>query len=90
LLGFAVNNTISFQAYRLQRTDQASQRRRRGPDGFGCQQVRLANLNINMGQAQEADKNYGIPFVEMSEKTQMDIDEAFNTLVRGMRKDEER
>jgi GTPase KRas len=47
----------------------------------------LPTRNVDMGQAKEVAKNYGIPFVETSAKTRMGVDEAFNTLVREIRKD---
>ena len=47
----------------------------------------LPTRNVDMGQAKEVAKNYGIPFVETSAKTRMGVDDAFYTLVREIRKD---
>ena len=47
----------------------------------------LPTRNVDMGQAKEVSKNYGIPFVETSAKTRMGVDDAFYTLVREIRKD---
>lgn len=42
---------------------------------------------VDMNQAREVAKQYGIPFVETSAKTRMGVDDAFYTLVREIRKD---
>ena len=47
----------------------------------------LPTRAVDMVQAREAAKNYGIPFVETSAKTRMGVDDAFYTLVREIRKD---
>ena len=47
----------------------------------------LPTRNIDMTQAKEASKMFGIPFVETSAKTRMGVDDAFYTLVREIRKD---
>ena len=47
----------------------------------------LPTRNVDMAQAKEVSKNYGIPFVETSAKTRMGVDDAFYTLVREIRKD---
>jgi GTPase KRas protein len=47
----------------------------------------LPTRNIDMIQAKDASKLYGIPFVETSAKTRMGVDDAFYTLVREIRKD---
>ena len=47
----------------------------------------LPTRNVDMTQAKEVAKNYGIPFVETSAKTRMGVDDAFYTLVREIRKD---
>lgn len=36
---------------------------------------------VNMGQAREVARQYGVPFVETSAKTRMGVDDAFYTLV---------
>jgi GTPase SAR1 family protein len=47
----------------------------------------LPTRNVDMTQAKEVARNYGIPFVETSAKTRMGVDDAFYTLVREIRKD---
>lgn len=42
---------------------------------------------MDMNQAQDMAKQYGIPFVETSAKTRLGVDDAFYTLVREIRKD---
>ncbi|XP_029034280.1 ras-like protein 1 [Osmia lignaria lignaria] len=44
---------------------------------------------VNMTQAREVARQYGVPFVETSAKTRMGVDDAFYTLVREIRKDKE-
>lgn len=39
---------------------------------------------VNMTQAREVARQYGIPFVETSAKTRMGVDDAFYTLVNTM------
>lgn len=36
---------------------------------------------VNMAQAREVARQYGVPFVETSAKTRMGVDDAFYTLV---------
>jgi len=50
----------------------------------------LPTRAVDMRQAQEVARNYGIPFVETSAKTRMGVDDAFYTLVREIRKDREK
>jgi len=47
----------------------------------------LPTRNVDMTQAREVARNYGIPFIETSAKTRMGVDDAFYTLVREIRKD---
>ncbi len=47
----------------------------------------LPTRNVDMGQAKEVAKSYGIPFIETSAKTRMGVDDAFYTLVREIRID---
>lgn len=47
----------------------------------------LPMRSVDMMQAAEVAKNYGIPFIETSAKTRMGVDDAFYTLVREIRKD---
>jgi len=47
----------------------------------------LPTRNVNMSQAREIARSYGIPFIETSAKTRMGVDDAFYTLVREIRKD---
>jgi len=42
---------------------------------------------VDMQQARDVARNYGIPFIETSAKTRMGVDDAFYTLVREIRKD---
>jgi GTPase KRas protein len=54
------------------------------------EEIKFNNVNvrnIDMTQAKEASKMFGIPFVETSAKTRMGVDDAFYTLVREIRKD---
>lgn len=44
---------------------------------------------VDMTQARDVAKQYGIPFVETSAKTRMGVDDAFYTLVREIRKDKD-
>lgn len=44
---------------------------------------------VDINQAREVAKQYGIPIVETSAKTRMGVDDAFYTLVREIRKDKE-
>merc|ERR1711874_719528 len=41
----------------------------------------LPTRNVDMNQAKEQAKHYGIPFIETSAKTRMGVDDAFYTLV---------
>lgn len=47
----------------------------------------LQTRAMDMAQAQDMAKQYGIPFVETSAKTRLGVDDAFYTLVREIRKD---
>ncbi len=47
----------------------------------------LPTRNVDMNQAKEVARNYGIPFIETSAKTRMGVDDAFYTLVREIRRD---
>ena len=47
----------------------------------------LPTRAVDMAQARDVAKQYGIPFVETSAKTRMGVDDAFYTLVREIRKD---
>ena len=47
----------------------------------------LPTRNVDMSQAKDVAKSYGIPFIETSAKTRMGVDDAFYTLVREIRKD---
>lgn len=39
---------------------------------------------VNMTQAREVARQYGVPFVETSAKTRMGVDDAFYTLVSNI------
>jgi len=91
LLVFAVNNAKSFEdisAYReqIKRVKDADE----VPMVLVGNKCDLPTRAVDMSQAREAAKNYGIPFVETSAKTRMGVDDAFYTLVREIRKDKER
>ena len=47
----------------------------------------LPTRNVDMNNAKEQAKHYGIPFIETSAKTRMGVDDAFYTLVREIRTD---
>ena len=47
----------------------------------------LPTRTVDMTNAKEQAKHYGIPFIETSAKTRMGVDDAFYTLVREIRKD---
>ena len=47
----------------------------------------LPTRNVDMNNAREQARHYGIPFIETSAKTRMGVDDAFYTLVREIRKD---
>lgn len=49
----------------------------------------LQTWAVDMPQARDVAKQYGIPFVETSAKTRMGVDDAFYTLVREIRKDKD-
>lgn len=49
----------------------------------------LQTWAVDMTQARDVAKQYGIPFVETSAKTRMGVDDAFYTLVREIRKDKD-
>ncbi|CAG0891934.1 unnamed protein product [Cyprideis torosa] len=42
--------------------------------------------SVNIGQAKRVAESYGIPFIETSAKTRMGVDDAFDTLVREIRR----
>lgn len=91
LLVFAVNNSKSFEdisSYREQI------KRVKDADivpmilvGNKCD---LATRAVDMTEAKDVAKNYGIPFIETSAKTRMGVDDAFYTLVREIKRDKER
>ncbi|XP_014672039.1 PREDICTED: ras-like protein [Priapulus caudatus] len=91
LLVFAVNNAKSFEDISLYR-----EQIKRVKDADEVPMVLVGNKcdlptrAIDMNQAREVAKSYGIPFVETSAKTRMGVDDAFYTLVREIRADKER
>lgn len=90
LLVFAVNSAKSFEdigTYReqIKRVKDAEE----VPMVLVGNKCDLQAWAVNMNQAREIAKQYGIPFVETSAKTRMGVDDAFYTLVREIRKDKE-
>ncbi|KAF4524170.1 hypothetical protein B566_EDAN010626 [Ephemera danica] len=91
LLVFAVNNAKSFEDISMYR-----EQIKRVKDAEEVPMVLVGNKcdlpsrAVDMNQAREVAKQYGIPFVETSAKTRMGVDDAFYTLVREIRKDKER
>ncbi|XP_076341667.1 GTPase NRas isoform X3 [Tachypleus tridentatus] len=88
LLVFAVNNSKSFEDISMYR-----EQIKRVKDADDVPMVLVGNKcdlptrAVDMKQAAEVAKNYGIPFIETSAKTRMGVDDAFYTLVREIRKD---
>lgn len=90
LLVFAVNSVKSFEdigTYReqIKRVKDAEE----VPMVLVGNKCDLPSWAVDMNQAREIAKQYGIPFVETSAKTRMGVDDAFYTLVREIRKDKE-
>ncbi|XP_064476695.1 GTPase HRas [Ornithodoros turicata] len=90
LLVFAVNNSKSFEDISMYR-----EQIKRVKDADDVPMVLVGNKcdlptrAVDMKQAGEVARNYGIPFIETSAKTRMGVDDAFYTLVREIRKDRE-
>ncbi|CAN8010193.1 hypothetical protein HPB47_021226 [Ixodes persulcatus] len=90
LLVFAVNNNKSFEDISMYR-----EQIKRVKDADDVPMVLVGNKcdlptrAVDMKQASEVARNYGIPFIETSAKTRMGVDDAFYTLVREIRKDRE-
>ncbi|KAF5279540.1 hypothetical protein FQR65_LT03362 [Abscondita terminalis] len=90
LLVFAVNSAKSFEDIGTYR-----EQIKRVKDAEEVPMVLVGNKcdlsssswAVDMAQAREVAKQYGIPFVETSAKTRMGVDDAFYTLVREIRKD---
>lgn len=90
LIVFAVNNATSFEeinAYReqIKRVKDAEE----VPMVLVGNKCDLPTRSIDMQQARDMARNYGVPFVEASAKTRMGVDDAFYNLVREIRKDKE-
>lgn len=90
LIVFAVNNATSFEeinAYReqIKRVKDAEE----VPMVLVGNKCDLPTRSIDMQQARDVARNYGVPFVETSAKTRMGVDDAFYNLVREIRKDKE-
>jgi len=88
LLVFAVNNAKSFDdisSYReqIKRVKDAEE----VPMVLVGNKCDLPTRNVDMNNAREQARHYGIPFIETSAKTRMGVDDAFYTLVREIRKD---
>lgn len=91
LIVFAVNNIKSFEditTYReqIKRVKDAEE----VPMVMVGNKCDLPTRQVDMQQARDVARNYGIPFIETSAKTRMGVDDAFYTLVREIRKDKER
>ncbi|XP_014467649.1 PREDICTED: ras-like protein 1 [Dinoponera quadriceps] len=91
LLVFAVNSAKSFEDISTYR-----EQIKRVKDAEEVPMVLVGNKcdlqqswAVNMTQAREVARQYGVPFVETSAKTRMGVDDAFYTLVREIRKDKE-
>ncbi|XP_003737216.1 GTPase HRas [Galendromus occidentalis] len=90
LLVFAVNNAKSFEDIAMYR-----EQIKRVKDADDVPMVLVGNKcdlpsrTVDMKQAAELARSYGVPFVETSAKTRMGVDDAFYTLVREIRKDRE-
>jgi len=87
LIVFAVNNTKSFEDI-----TQYWEQIKGVKDAEEVPMVMVANKcdlptrSVDMQQARDVAKNYGIPFIETSAKTRMGVDDAFYTLVREIKK----
>jgi len=88
LIVFAVNNAKSFEDI-----TQYREQIKRVKDAEEVPMVMVGNKcdlptrSVDMQQARDVARNYGIPFIETSAKTRMGVDDAFYTLVREIRKD---
>jgi len=87
LIVFAVNNAKSFEDithYReqIKRIKDAEE----VPMVMVGNKCDLPTRSVDMEQARDLARNYGIPFIETSAKTRMGVDDAFFTLVRKIRK----
>lgn len=91
LLVFAINSLKSFEDIENYR-----EQIKRVKDAEEVPMVLVGNKcdlpawTVDMGQARDLAKGYGVKFVETSAKTRMGVDDAFYTLVREIRKDKER
>lgn len=90
LLVFAVNSMKSFEdiaTYReqIKRVKDAEE----VPMVMVGNKCDLSAWGVSMNEAREVAKLYGIPLVETSAKTRMNVDEAFYALVREIKKDKE-
>jgi len=87
LIVFAVNNIKSFEditTYReqIKRIKDAEE----VPMVMVGNKCDLPTRQVDMQQARDVARNYGIPFIETSAKTRMGVDDAFYTLVREIKK----
>jgi len=91
LIVFAVNNAKSFEDI-----TQYREQIKRVKDAEEVPMVMVGNKcdlptrSVDMQQARDIAKNYGVPFIETSAKTRMGVDDAFYTLVREIRKDRDK
>ncbi|OQV20512.1 Ras-like protein 1 [Hypsibius exemplaris] len=88
LLVFAVNNPKSFADI-----DRYREEIRRLKDSDHIPMVLVGNKcdltsrQVETSQASQVAQSYGIPFIETSAKTRLGVDDAFQTLVREIRRD---
>jgi len=91
LIVFDVNNAKSFEDI-TQYMDQI----KRVKDGEEIPMMMVGNKcdlstrSVDMQQAGDLARNYGISFIETSAKTKMGVDDAFHTLLREILKDKEK
>ncbi|XP_022200871.1 GTPase HRas-like [Nilaparvata lugens] len=90
LMVFAVNSEKSFEDIATYR-----EQIKRVKDAEDVPMVLVGNKcdlsarAVDMNEAREVAKQYGVPLIETSAKTRMGVDDAFYTLVREIRKDKE-
>ena len=91
LLVFAVNNAKSFEditTYReqIKRVKDVEE----VPMVLVGNKCDLPQWTVQMNEARELARQYGMPIIETSAKTRMGVDDAFYTLVREIRREKEK